>query len=112
MNLIAFGFTVLAVEGVIFCYDDDRADIRGIGCTGDRFDDAGGFTARDVAGGYRVWHQFGDHHHVAFKPLRHLQGKRAPPDKSSDFIGLEFVMEQAIKLRAPGKLLFRCRLAH
>ena len=40
---------------------------------------------------------------LLLKPLRQLQGNRAPgKDNSSDFIGLEFPIEQDIKTQQPG----------
>jgi len=41
---------------------------------------------------------------LLWKPLRRLQGERKPiRDKSSDLIGLEFVLKQDIELLTPGK---------
>lgn len=44
---------------------------------------------------------------ILWKPLQRLQGKRVPDqDKSSDLIGLEFVLEKDIQLHKPGKIRY------
>lgn len=105
---IAFGFTVLAVEVLFFAMTTIVLIFAGLGALATGLMMLAGLLPETWLAGISG---FGINSAIItlslWKPLRHLQGKRAPkPDKSSDFIGLEFVMEQTIKLRAPGKLRY------
>lgn len=105
---IAFGFTVLAVEVLFFGMTTIVLMFSGLGAliTG-LLMLAGVLPATWLAGIAGFGINSAIITTILWKPLRRLQGKRAPVrDKSSDLIGLEFVLEQDVKALQPGKIRY------
>ncbi len=99
------GFVILAVEVLIFGFTTGILLFSGLGClvTGGLMM-AGMIPATWIAGLASVGISSGIVASVLWKPLKNLQGTRVSgKDNSSDFVGLEFVLEQDITPLSPGK---------
>lgn len=105
---IAFGFAVLAIEVLFFAMTTIVLIFAGLGSLTTGLMMLAGLLPETWLAGIAG---FGINSALIttllWKPLRHLQGKRAPKrDKSSDLIGLEFILEQDIKTHVPGKIRY------
>lgn len=105
---IAFGFTILAVEVLFFGMTTVVLMFAGLGALMTGLMMLAGLLPETWLAGIAG---FGINSAIIttilWKPLRYLQGKRAPKrDKSSDLIGLEFVLEQDVKMHAPGTIRY------
>lgn len=105
---IAFGFTVLAVEVLFFSMTTIVLMFSGLGALVTGLMMLVGLLPETWLVGIAG---FGINSAIIttllWKPLRHLQGKRTPNrDRSSDFIGLEFVLEQDVTAHTPSRLRY------
>lgn len=105
---IAFGFTILAIEVLFFAMTTIVLMFSGLGALMTGLMMLAGLLPETWLVGIAG---FGINSAIItallWKPLRHLQGKRAPKrDQSSDLIGLEFILEQDVKMHVPGKIRY------
>ncbi|KPJ92630.1 MAG: hypothetical protein AMJ53_08980 [Gammaproteobacteria bacterium SG8_11] len=102
---IAVGFLLLAIEVLVMGFTTLFLFFIGLGALVTGFLMMGGILPQTWTAGVSSLGICSGMVAVAlWKPLHRMQGKRTPKkDVSSDFTGLEFVLEQDITTVAPGK---------